>query len=129
MALDDELKDLDPREQEQVKAFLQRILNEKRTESESIVKHGESIGIKWDRKRSLDYGNDKSSVDFNTFFTNQVKEYKNELLLNSPEQRSKEPKPAQHMLVERHNLERLTTRYSYYPTDGQFVEVESYMAQ
>ena len=33
------------------------------------------------------------------------------------------------MLVERHNLERLTTRYSYYPTDGQFVEVESYMAQ
>ena len=50
MALDDELKDLDPREQEQIKAFLQRILNEKRTESESIVKHGESIGIKWDRK-------------------------------------------------------------------------------
>jgi hypothetical protein len=114
MTQDDRLKDLTLEQRE----FIKRIINEKEAENEYLEKHGEPKGIEWCRTRTID--NRETILDFNTFFNEQIKEYQNELLVNKQGL-------SDCILVERHNLQRRTTRYNYYPTAEQSDEVESYL--
>jgi hypothetical protein len=115
MTADDRLKDLTPEQLE----FIKMIINENQAEDEYLKKHGERKGgIEWRRTRTLD--GRETRLDFNTFFNEQIKEYKNELLINKQGL-------SDCILVERHNLQRRTTRYNYYPTAEQSNLVESYM--
>jgi hypothetical protein len=114
MTVDDRLKDLTPEQLE----FIKRIISEKQAEIEYLEKHLErKAGIEWHRTRTLD---SRETLDFNTLFHEQIKEYKNEVLINKPGL-------SDCILFERHNLERRTTKYNYYPTIEQSDEVESYM--
>jgi hypothetical protein len=111
----------DPIERQKIRTFLTMDLNQKQKQIEKEEKNGKNEGIHYRRIRSFDYG-DRPVFDFNTFFNEHMKDYKS-VLLNNDEDKEQ----AYFVLIERHNLERLTTRYDLYPTEDQTVQIESHM--
>jgi hypothetical protein len=122
----------DPIERDQVKQYIIRILRQKQAaiEFEETKPEGERYtGIKWTRSRSVEYG-DQPPLDFNTFFNEHKKEYQSELINDTNNNGGgRAPTTAVSVLIERHNLTRETVRYDYYPTEDQFVQLESHMNQ
>lgn len=106
----------------ELRTFLTMVLNQKQKQIEEMEENGgKNEGIYHRRRRILDNRN-RPVLDFNTFFNEHMKNYKS-VLLNNNEDREQ----ADFVLIERHNLERLTTRYDLYPTKDQIVQIESHM--
>ena len=128
----------DPVQRQRVRAYYNIVLNEKLAEIELKDKdkfrewEGGNKGkdIPWRRRRKLDYGvgvgdtQHHKVLDFNTFFNEHKNEYKNSLL-NDDDKKER----ADFVLIERHNLEKLTTRYDLYPnpTEHPTEQVVSHM--
>jgi hypothetical protein len=111
----------DPTERERVKTYLAMVLNQKQKQIEEGERDGKKEGIHFRRKRMIDYSNGPV-LKFNTFFNEHMKNYKR-VFFNNTEDREQ----ADFVLIERHNLERVTTRYDLYPTKEQIIQIESHL--